>query len=311
MAIFIIKTLRVHQAHELKYGNFDKEKTMSYTIDDSGWTELEISIGLPMAMEIGWPEDEFSDPSRNDEWRPSFNIENIEILVSGLNTPTEVRSRISQFLIENERDEISLRYAQKEGLPDEFRIASLRNDAIPILIKSYIRKILEVYPDEEVNSKIIKLTKEINENSNKRTPFERIKSIQEYIHNVADEYHGKGSHLDLPTKPTRNLLSACRLHIGLKESIAPGTIYWGGIWDSENNDSETEYNNPKAGFIPNNKKRMKWWRVPQMKPISNYASRETRMILKNLSEIPVAMDIDSYRQAAIDSALNPAPSNWL
>ena len=276
---------------------------MSYIINNSGYTEHEISIGLPFSMAKGyWAHDDNHEEIEDCGWAPNIETESLEILTSNTESAIELRAIISRFLIETERPHISLRYAKRERLPEEFRIAALRNDAAPILVKSYLRKILKIYPDDEVNSEIIKLTQGIYENLGNKTTFDRVGEIQSFIHSVADKTNGGGACLDLPSQSTRNLLSACRLHIGLKDSIDPGTKYWGRIWDAENSASEKEYKNPEAGFIPDRKKRIKWWRVPQMKPVSSYASSATRSILQRLAQLPYETDIQRYRSESLKIA---------
>lgn len=276
---------------------------MSYIIDNSGYTEHEISIGLPFGIAKGYLAHGGNHGEIEDcEWSPNIETESLEILTYNIESPIVLRAIISRFLIEAERTNISFRYAKRERLHEEFRIAALRNDAVPILMKSYLRRILKIYPDDEVNLEIIKLTRDIYENLGNKTTFDRVGEIQGFIHSVADKTNGDGACLDLPILPTRNLLSACRLHIGLKDSIDPGTKYWGKIWDAENSASEKEYKNPGAGFIPDRKKRIKWWRVPQMKPVSSYASSATRSILQQLSQLPYETSIQRYRSESLKIA---------
>lgn len=299
--------------------------SFSFECDRSGFTEHEIAVGLHVAMELGyWPGDEVDDERArpkealdDDEsespeealdhvWLEPFDYEGAELLISSLSTTADIRMRMSQYILEGEREQIAYRYSLRERLPAEFLAAALRSDALPILIKSFLRKILKIYPTTEVNSEIMGLSEAIRRNGSRRTGYERVGDIQLYLHRKADEALGAGAHLDLPNKVVRHLLSSSRLHIGLQDMFAESTAYWATIWDAETAASISEAQSPNAGFIPDGKRRLRLWRVPQMKPITWYASSSARGVLHEIGRLSLETPVDDYRTFAL-AALRAEP----
>lgn len=279
---------------------------MSFEIDREGWTPDEIAAGVHVAVALtNWeydnPGHEFEsceEPSDFD-WRDLFDHDGAALLISSISTAAEIRTRLSQYTLEREREQIAHRYSLRERLPAEFMAAALRSDALPILIKSFLGKVLNVYPAPKVNNEILELSADIRRNSDRRTAFERVGEIQKYLHRKTDEARGTGAHLDLPNKVMRHILSSSRLHIGLQDMFAVSTAYWTTIWDAETAASISEVASPNAGFIPDRKRRIRLWRVPQLKPITFYASRYARAVLQELGEISTNVSVDDYRTSAL------------
>jgi hypothetical protein len=150
------------------------------------------------------------------------------------------------------------------------------------------------------------ISEAIRRNDNRRTAYERVGDIQQYLHRKADETRGAGARLDLPNKMVRHLLSSSRLHIGLRDMFSESTTYWETIWDAETAASISEAESPNAGFIPDRKRRIRLWRVPQMRPITWYASRSAREVLLELGKISLEAPVDDYRTFAL-AALRGEP----
>ena len=296
---------------------------MSYGIDRAGWTDDEIAAGVHIAVALGrWPGEDFEDENvgygarpfsaadevRASEWQALFDESGAELLVILLSTTSEVRMRLSQYILEVEKEQIVDRYSNRERLPAEFKAAALRSDAVPILIKSFLAKVLGVYPAPQVNNEILELSSATSRNGERRPAYDRVGDIQKYLHRKADEARGPGAHLDLPGKVMRHLLSSSRLHISLHDMFGSSTAYWETIWDAEMAASMREAATPRAGFIPVDKRRIRQWRVPQLKPLTHYATRRARSILRALSNISLELPLDEYRLFALAALNGKEPS---
>lgn len=293
---------------------------MSFEIDRGGWTEDELAAGVHiLASGLVRPENDDDDDYWDcgaSNWEALFDEAGAELLIGALFTPAEVRARISQYVLEGERELIIKRYAHRERLPAEFTSAAGRSDAIPILIKSFLRKVLRVFPRQDLANEILALSSELHHNCEKKTVFDRVGVIQAYIHRKADETNGAGAHLDLPNGIIRHVLSSCRLHLSIQDMFGQSITYWSVVWDAEVARSQEEAANPKAGFIPVGKRRTKYWRVPQMKPLTHFSSRKCRGILNELAKLPLQMPVEEYRRCALQAlhadpeAARPKQPKW-
>jgi len=283
---------------------------MSFEVSRDGWTEDELAAGVHF-LASGLIEPDFEDDDdffsqSEGEWQATgwvvlFDKAGAEMVVSSLSSTFDVRTRLSQYVLEGEKKLIVDRYANRERLPAEFRAVAERSDAISILIKSFLRKVLGLNPTQGLESEILALNSALHCNYDRRTVYERVGAIQKYIHHKADEARRSRSHLDLPGKVMRYLLSTSRLHLSLQDMFGASTTYWSVIWDAEIAASAQEAVKPGFGFIPVGKVRFKLWRVPQMKPLTHFASRQSRAILKELGKLPLDMPLDDYRQSALEA----------
>lgn len=282
---------------------------MSFVIDRAGWTEDELAAGVHV-LASGLVEPDFGDDDhflhdenkyRASDWEALFDEAGAELVISSLSSTSDIRTRLSQYILEGEKKLIVERYANRERLPAEFRAAAERSDAIPILIKSFLRKILRLHPTQDIVREILALSSDLLRNCNQRTVYERVGDVQKYIHHKADEARHPGAHLDLPSEVMRHLLSSSRLHLSLQDMFGVSTAYWNAIWDAETSASVQEAVNPNLGFIPVGKRRVKLWRVPHMKPLTHFASRQSRAILKELGKLALDMPLEDYRRFALEA----------
>jgi hypothetical protein len=284
-----------------------KDESMSFEIDCAGWTEDELAAGVHI-LAAGLVDDSRYDDGRRlrqgagrrvNLWRELFDKEGAEVLVSTLASTAEIRTRLSQYLLEGEKERIVERYAHRERLPGELRAAAQRSDAIPILIKAILRKVLGINPTHEVVREILELSEALQLNRDSKTVYDRVGDIQAYIHRKADESHYPGTHLDLPKEGMRHLLSSCRLHLSLQDMFSIPTRYWEVIWDAETAAAAQEAANPSFGFIPIEGRRIRLWRVSQMKPLTHFASPQKRAVLSELWRLPLDMAVEAYRTCAL------------
>lgn len=283
---------------------------MSYDADDNWYLSREEldSGGLRFSGIVpdeDEPDDELSG-SGSTNWETMFDKEGAQLLITALSSPAEIRARLSQYVLEGEKDLIITRYSRRERLPAEFRAAAERADAIPILLKSFLKKVVRLFPDQSLLTEIMAFSSTLKHNHAKKTVFDRVGDVQAYLHSKADEQQGPGAHLDLPSALMGNVLSSCRLHLSLQDMFGASTTYWSVVWDSEVARSAQEAAQPTAGFIPVGKKRIKLWRVPKMKPITHFASPQSRGILNELSRLCAEVPVDEYRVLALQ-ALHTAP----
>lgn len=278
---------------------------MSYEVDRGGWTEDELAAGVHI-LASGFVTPEFEE--EDESWPPTawdsealFDAAGAELLVGALLLQTEIRKQLAHYVLEGEKHLIIERYARRERLPAEFTAAAARPDAIPILIKSFLKKVLRAYPSENLAKEIMAFSSALLLNEEQRTSFDRVGSVQAYIHAKADETQGPAAHLDLPSKLMKNLLSSCRLHLGLQDMFGAPPAYWNEIWDTEIARSEKEALQPKAGFIPIGKRRIQLWRVPQLKPLTHFACRQTRNVLNGLAKLPMELPVEEYRALALST----------
>lgn len=271
---------------------------MTYFDQLGGFTDDEIAAGVP-GLVYG----------RSDAYEPRTSkvdsalyraVDQVtaRILVSPLQSPDAVLSRLSQYVVDGEKDAIVARYAAREQLPGEFVAAAIRPDGAVILLKGGLKKLAEIYPSPEIVASIVELNDRLHRNADQRTVYARVGDVQCFFHAMAHQ-DTPGSQLDLPNRLMRHVLSAMRLHLSLRGMLGDSPGYWETIWKAEIAAAGEEAENPGAGFIPIGKRRIRLWRVPQMRPLTHFASPTARAILETLHALPRDLPLPRYRDASI------------
>ncbi|MGJ4727902.1 hypothetical protein [Luteimonas sp. SDU101] len=273
---------------------------MTYFDELGGFTDDEIAAGVPRLV---YGRSDADGPRAGGAESPLYrSVDQVtaRILVSPLQSQNAVLSRLSQYVVDGEKDAIVARYAAREELPGEFVSAAIRPDGAVILLKGGLRKLAEIYPSPEIVAGIVELNDRLHRNADQRTVYARVGGVQAFFHAMAHQ-DAPGSQLDLPNRHMRHVLSAMRLHLSLRGMFGGSPGYWETIWKAEIAAAEEEVESPGAGFIPIGKRRIRLWRVPQMKPLSHFASPTARAILYALHAVPTSLPLPRYRDAAIQA----------
>lgn len=260
---------------------------MSYDNCDEGWTELEISSGIPSLV---WGD---GGCAREIDVKSRFNIE--DMVSKGWDVP-EVRCLVSKALTDGSHYYMAKRYSDRERLPYDFQLAAKESRAISILIKGLMKKGMSLFPGRILNNEISQLEHMVSRVLVGSTVYDRVGMIQNYIHLKADELWGEGGRNELPSNLMKNVLSAARLHLELDGMINHPREYWCRVWDAERRQIEVELLSPAEGFIVPGKTKQLVWRSSKMVPLTNFSGRKIREALVNISRIPMDTEIGRYRK---------------
>lgn len=186
---------------------------------DDMLTETEKAAGVGFII---WGDDPEAVSERNREYkRKKEEVRNAELqcrrihatrAIASETSISVMRRKIRHLIYKDCVDYAIWRYSNHEKMPKEYRSVVKLNNCISVLLKGYFTKILALDVDKNLLSKIEGISKETTVNFDLEIPYLRVSKIQSFIHANVQKQSGPGSHLELPTEPTRILLSAARLH---------------------------------------------------------------------------------------------------
>lgn len=288
---------------------------MSYT--NGAWTELERAAGIPALAEFGhgsvlYERDDDNDPHDDSPRQLILSLTLAKNLLASkmgqrvcdLTSNRAIRSRICVALARMSKDEIFGRYSARERLPGDFLYAAERSSGLSIILKDYISRTCTESHWYKSKYRADELISRLHKNVDLLTAYERVAQIQSFVHTETESALGTGAHHRLPRARTRWLLSASRLHLSWRDMTENSETYWNELWDKEVAAASEEMRSPAQGYIPINRKRIELWRVPHLKPLTEFSKRRFRARFEAISKVPVDLPVADFRVEALRSVLN-------
>ena len=285
---------------------------MSYEQDfDYGmYTEQEIKAGVPHFRDD-------SEIEREEEQVRRLKSEFIEGVLQHRiykNNSLYIMRRIKEFTqkisdIEN-KDEISEifskeaysleiesvidSFAKKESIGVTFVRLSQEADCITILIKRMLSKFAFLPITEEIVLQLKALTTVIYRNPLKVSVYDRVGSIQSFIHTKVDEEFDKGSYKLLPSAEMKNLLSTARLHLYLHEIKNLNSSILFELAVSERSQMHNEQAINTDTRVLKDKKLIKNWKVRHMTPFIDMFSGLLTQKVNDAKTLELDWDVDIF-----------------
>lgn len=294
-----------------------------------GFTELEIAAGIPSLVDgtdRGYLE-EYEEEIAVDWEKESLNLTDAESEIAFLSkyekrrsgkpndivteiteclTPEDAKYKTIQAIISNEVGYIIGRFGRRERIPHYCLDIVDDNDCLNKFIKGFLLKVLKLHPSSEIVQEIDLLVKNLKENAELETPYERVSRIQSYIHNKARFVSGINGHRKIPRNKIRLLLATARLHLSILDvsknkkhslykicesnskmegsKIDTPSFYFGYLFKKSEMSAELELKYPKV-IEPINGKYRPHWSVRHRKNIDYYCKIETRKKIEELKKI--------------------------
>lgn len=138
-------------------------------------------------------------------------------LIAGLENNDKIQDKTIRKLFDINLEYMIGIYSKTELLTYDYIYLAKQKNCINILIKNLLKNTKGYILTSEIVDNIDLFTKNIYANKNRDIVYDRVHKIQQFIHIKINEKYGEGAHLKLPSKKMKDLLSASRLHLNLKD----------------------------------------------------------------------------------------------
>lgn len=281
---------------------------MSFDNSDmlGAFTELEIAAGIPDLVfgtnrggDGGGFGYDFSEEGvaggdePEDAWR-SFQIDrklSAARISARCNSTDILKMELIKKILNDEVGYIIRRYSKKEGLPDIYHELVRQDQCLEVLTKGMLGKVANINITSSLQEDVKNTASVVSINENMDTPYRRVGAIQDFIHKKVDESYGPGASRRLPVKHMRNLLSAARLHLSIKDILKMDASYLNRIIqkcaaEAEEEDRRAENNDSSSPvFLESGKRFYPKWRVRHLRHASYYSKESTRELISAIQEV--------------------------
>lgn len=272
---------------------------MSFDTEDlrGMFTELEIASGIASFID-GTDDREAEAPSnqekehleRIDKEKKNRELNAIE-MSEKCKTLESLKTLMIKRIINEEIEYIIKRYSLKEELPAIYHQLILKDECIEVLVKGMLSRFAKIKINADLDIKIKKLASSVLQNDSLDSPYTRVGRIQEFIHYTVDANNGRFSCAKLPKLHMKNLLSAARLNLSIKDISEGGILYIKTIMDTCYYESKNEIDNNepdvslRLALSSVCKNYYPKWKVRHLKHISYYSRETSREIIESIQNI--------------------------
>lgn len=201
---------------------------------------------------------------------------------------------VKKILINDEKYMIS-RYSKKENLPQKYSLVAEQKEGLAILIKNFLKQIARIDLNEKIRAEIQHLINDTYENEGNNTAYNRVGLIRSYIYEAVKKKHGSDIGCDLPTNPTRCILSACRLHLNLFDIRKNNLDYLKSQIILNKSQYNIEMNTPLLSrYEGSNKKTTPHWKAQHMKTLLYFNNESSREVIDAILDFDVKLERDKY-----------------
>lgn len=262
------------------------------------FTDLERDAGVPGLMLGGENESHDNEAMYKEETR-LLRREAVE-LIAHLSSSDEVKEKVVKKLLNYSLQSMISNYAKSEGLPRECVNLARQIDALPVLLKGFVKKIIGGFPTFESVHEMELLCQEIYENKNLEIVYDRVARIQGFIHDLTIRKSGDESHHLLPKKLMKNLLSTARLHLNIIDIKTQDTIYLSYIFTKSKEASDVEKVSPRHGYIGQGKKHIRNWRVIHLMSLMQFQNHNIGNKIQSILKINPKKDLKDFKLEIIN-----------
>lgn len=244
---------------------------------------------------------------QEEKYRKIRKLEKLKIIkaiskkLPGYSSNESIREVLFKKIIKHDEYYMINRYASSENLPDKYVFIAKDQNGLETLIKGYIKHVTKTQLNHQLIEKIENIVEELYENKNNDIVYNRVALIRIFLYQIVEKKYGSGAGFQLPSDVTKNILSACRLHLNLYDIRHKNTEYI--VHQIKLNKNQHKYEMSKKANksrIQENKKNIPHWKARHMKTLLFFNNKESREVCNVIWEI----SLNISRSAYIDQALN-------
>lgn len=211
-----------------------------------------------------------------------------------------IRNHLVKRTLVNDEKYMIRRYAQKENLPQKYSLVAEQKEGLDILLKNFLKQIARIDLNERIRAEIHDLIQKTYENEGNKTAYQRVGLIRSYIYETVKSKYGSDIGCDLPSSPTRCILSACRLHLNLFDIRKNNLEYLKSQISLNESQYNIEMQTPLLSMHKkSNKKIIPHWKAQHMKTLLYFNNKSSREVIDSILNLDVKLERANY----LDSVL--------
>ena len=219
--------------------------------------------------------------------------------ISHLTSIYIISNKLIKNLLNNDLSMMVYRYGKVEKLPNECISLAQQPNALPPLLKGFLKKLLRRPLTPEKINEIDSFCEVTYRNDQLDIVYDRVALVQRFIHGMADNMYGEGFHQSLPKQVMKNLLSTARLHLNLVDIKYKDAHSLSLMFSRSKSASDNEIQNPQPIKLPKGKKYIKNWRTIHLMPLVEYQTGETDRKIHAIFSIDKNQNIEDFKSEAI------------
>lgn len=220
-------------------------------------------------------------------------------LVAGLCSNRETKLALVKRVHADNFESAIVRYMANEALPGYYAAILRSPNCIDRLVEGIFYKVCKIQPEQSLTEKISNLSNSLRSNIGRAIAYDRVATIQQFIHLTVDQYLGVGAAQSIPVASMRNALSAARLHLSIFDSIDRSPGYVSYIDGLSNLTLKLENDEPRPSTAPFGKRTWSKWRVRHLRPLSYYFPQGRRALLQGLNNLDEQLPSDRFVYEAL------------
>lgn len=214
-------------------------------------------------------------------------------IIAGVTENSEIYKKVMNQIFNDWINLSIYEYATKERLDISFIEVAKTDNGLSILIKSILKK----YGYDLTQS----LMNEVNEfidilkyNIFNEIVYDRVSSVQKFIHRKVEEKNGVGSHRNMNKQDMKNILSASRLFFNLQDIKSDNIVNFLNMWEKNNELREKEFKNPTEFELSTGKITFSLWKFYGMKLLLDFLYTDIQLKIKNIMDINRNLEREKY-----------------
>lgn len=206
----------------------------------------------------------------------------------------QIRNKSIKILLNMHIKDCVFYYAKYEYLPERYVNLAKEKNCLETIIKSFLKTHLHYDLTLPIVNEINSLLYTIYNNIEKNIVYERVKKIQKFIHEKADNNYGNNAHITLSPKAMRKLLSTARLHLNIFDArvLEPEVLM---LIIEKSTNEHLKHHNAKFTFSGRKTKR------DNSKDFESLARMDStlNLAIKEIYDLDLNDQITSYRERAL------------
>ena len=214
-------------------------------------------------------------------------------IIAGVTENSEIYKKVMNQIFNDWINLSIYEYATKERLDISFIEVAKTDNGLSILIKSILKK----YGYDLTQS----LMNEVNEfidilkyNIFNEIVYDRVSSVQKFIHRKVEEKNGVGSHRNMNKQDMKNILSASRLFFNLQDIKSDNIVNFLNMWVKNKELMQKELEEPTEFELNSGKITSSLWKFYRMKLLLDFLSKDIQVKIKIISNIDINIDREKY-----------------
>jgi hypothetical protein len=221
--------------------------------------------------------------------------------LSGYESNFAIQKYLLKKILSSDEKYMIMRYATSENLPEKYLLVAEKKDGLITLIKGFLKHIAKLNLDEKVVNKIQKLVADIYANNKNQIVYYRVAMIRTFLYQLVDDKYGSVSGQRLPVNHTKNILSACRLHLNLHDMKNKSSVYIEEqiILNKQQYDREMKTEFPSRDY-DSTKRFIPHWKARHMKTLMYFNLKKSREVRDEILTLDINIPRENYIKRVTD-----------